>query len=215
MRPQLIGGETTGRHRQTPRVNGPGTLDIQRGVSDHHDLLARQFPSQVSPAPHQRRLGNLVSRLMVVRKASQLEFFPQRMGPQLDLGTETDIPSEQPDGRRLMESSEVAQQPMYTRQGFPGIPLQMMIQQKHVGIEEMTDLLRGIGDPMVAKELADQSHVRSPMETHPFRGSLDPEQQLRRAAKRPDPRATGSDQGSIDIKKDESDHPAKMEGARD
>lgn len=94
MGPQLVHSEATRRHSQTPRINGPGALNVQWGVSNHHDFLPRQFLPHVPHSPQTRRLGNLVSRLMIVGKPSQFEFVPQRVGAQFDLGTQTDIPSQ-------------------------------------------------------------------------------------------------------------------------
>jgi len=204
---KLVERVAAGGHREDLRPDGPGALDVARGVTNDKDLVALEVVPQSVASPGVSDACEFVSILMVVTKSAGFESVPKTKMAQFDAGAEADVAGQQSEQRRRRSGAQGTEPGVDAGEHAAIEPAHQMFQMKDVTIEEPPKVLGAGFDFMVREEIPHDGRVRAPGEMKPERAVEDAEFSPADFGESPFPCASRGDQGTVNIEQNQPNHP--------
>jgi hypothetical protein len=183
-----------------------GTFNVSVCVSDDHYFRAFETASELTRGPVAGDAGQLVAVVVIVGKGSAHPVSPQRMSPELDLGSETNVARQETHGGWLWQLLQRLEELRNPRADLTSILLKAMIEQKDISIEEMPDVPGTTLQAIAQEELPDECRIGAPMEMSAFGYAGHAIEQFGRPTEGVHAGSSGPDEGAINVEQYQSGH---------
>src|SRR5437016_8289058 len=207
---QFLQLRAASRHGERFGANMLGAANVQRGVTDHEDLVAGQDFIEQTAAAQFGDGGDLIAVFVVVGECAGLENLPQLEAAQLDFSAQPDVAGQQADSRRPGQRMELMDElPNAGQNDAPG-RRQQRIEPEYVAIEEAAEIFPRRLDLVLQEKLARDSGVRASGELELLGAVGNVELRRESASERPHPGPSRVDECAVDIKQNKSNHAPRL-----
>lgn len=199
MRNQFVMFCAARRHGQNLCADKSAARHVELRVADDNNFFRLQMFAEHATSALERRHGDVIALLVVVRKAAEMKRLPKPEVAQLEFRAELDIACEQAQHRRIRQRLQIADETVRAATRMTVAFMQNEVEAENVVLEKFPEILQRRRDAVDAEQFPDEAHIRASGKVDHVDAFVRIERRLQRARKSHLARAAGIDERAVHI----------------